>query len=209
MNDHRTPTFGSGRPTEEKGSGNSGFWRYWNTLPGLIQALTPLILGLVAGGAAGTAIGQHSSAPAPQPTVTVTVTASASPGGGGPSASTPASPGTNLSLYWQGPVGLTDNGLNFDTKPPSTTPSATIIYAGILYSNDSNIELALWPSSSAPTASQCQAWVTTHPSSSISNVVPGMQICIKTDQGRFGLLHIQSADVNNNLASATATIWGS
>jgi hypothetical protein len=211
MSDHRTPTAGSGRPTGEKGSGSSGFWRYWNTLPGLIQALTPLILGLVAGGAAGTAIGQHSSAPAPRPTVTVTVTASAPPGGGGPSASTPASPGTNLSLYSQGPVGLTGNGLNFDTKPPSTTPSGAIIYyAGGLYANGgTNIELALWSSSSAPTAPQCQVWVTTHPSSSISNVVAGMQICIKTDQGRFGLLHIQSVDSTNGVASATATIWGS
>lgn len=210
MNDHRTPTVGSGRPTEEKGSDSSGFWRYWKTLPGLIQALTPLILGLLVGGATGTAIGQHSSAPAPQPTVTVTVTASAPPGGGGPSASTPASQGTNLSLYWQGPVGLTTNGLNFDTKPPSTTPSGTIIYTGGLYSSGgTEIEFALWPSSSAPTASQCQAWVTTHPSPSLSNVSPGMQICIKTDQGRFGLLHIQSVDSTNGVASATATIWGS
>jgi hypothetical protein len=217
MNDHRTPTVGSGRPTGEKGSGSSsGFWRIWDTLPGLIQALTPLILGLVVGGAAGTAIGQHSSAPAPRPTVTVTaprptvtVTASAPPGGGGSSASTPASPSTGLSLYWQGSVGLTGNGLNFDTKPPSTTPSGTINYDGDLYSGDGNIEFALWPSSRSPIASQCQAWVTTHPSSRISNVAPGMQICIKTDQGRFGLLHIQSIDSTNGVASATATIWGS
>ena len=211
MSEHRTPTAGSGRPTGQKGSGSSGFWRYWNTLPGLIQALTPLILGLVAGGAAGTAIGQHSSAPAPRPTVTVTVTASAPPGGGDLSASTPASPGTNLSLYSQGPVGLTGKGLNFDTKPPSTTPSGTInYYSGALSpAGSTNIEFALWPSSSAPTASQCQLWVTTHPGSSVSNIVSGMQICIKTDQGRFGLLHIQSVDSTNGVASAIATIWGS
>jgi hypothetical protein len=221
MNDHRTPTLGSGRPTGQKGSGSSRFWRYWNTLPGLIQALTPLILGLVAGGAAVTAIGHPSSAPAPQPTVTVTaprptvtvtVTASAPSGGGGPPASTPASPGTNLSLYSQEPVGITSNGLNFDTKPPSTTPSGTIIYSGEdLYSSDGSIEFALWSSSNTPTASQCQTWVTTHPSSTIKqvNVIPGVQICIKTDQGRFGLLHIQSVDSTNNVVSATATIWGS
>jgi hypothetical protein len=206
------------RPTKR----GEGFWQQWilavlEHASGTHPGANPLILGLVAGGVAGTAIGQHSSAPAPQPTVTVTaprptvtvtVTASASPGGGGPSASTPASPGTNSSPYWQGQVGFNGNGLNFDTRPPSNTPSGTIINFGGLYSDDPNIQLALWHSSSAPTASQCQTWVTTHPGSSISNVAPGMQICIKTDQGRFGLLHIQSVD-NDGGVSATATIWGS
>jgi hypothetical protein len=202
MTHYRAPAFGSGRPTEGSRSDGSRFWRYWQTLPVLIQALTPLILGLVAGGAAGAALGQHSSStPAPQPTVTVTMTASAPP-----PASTSASQGAGLSLYSQGPVGITSNGLNFDTKPPSSTPSGTIYYAGGLYASSTNIEFALWPNSSTPTAAQCQNWVITHPSPSLLNVNPGMQICIKTDQGRFGLLHIESVD--SSQVSATATIWG-
>jgi hypothetical protein len=202
MTHYRASAVESGNPTERNRSDSSRFWRYWQTLPGLIQALTPLILGLVAGGAAGAALGQHSSALAPHPTVTVTVTASAPP-----PVSRSASRDASLSAYWQGPVGITSNGLNFDTKPPSSTPSGTIIYAGELYASGStNIELAVWPNSSTPTAAQCQNWVTTHPSSSLSNVDPDMQICIKTDQGRFGLLHIESVD--STQASATATIWG-
>ena len=198
MTDYRAPAVGSGRPTKRNRPDGSRFWRYWQTLPGLIQALTPLILGLAAGGAAGAALGQHSSStPAPQPTVTVTMTASAPP---------PESQSAGLSLYWQGPVGITSNGLNFDTKPPSSTPSSTIYYAGGLYASNTNIEFAIWPYSSTPTAAQCQNWVITHPGSSLVNVSPGMQICIKTDQGRFGLLHIESAD--GSQVSATATIWG-
>ena len=202
MTDYRAPAVGSGRPTKRNRPDGSRFWRYWQTLPGLIQALTPLILGLAAGGAAGAALGQHSSSmPAPQPTVTVTMTASAPP-----SAATSASQSAGLSLYSQGQVGITSNGLNFDTKPPSSTPSSTIYYAGGLYASSTNIEFAVWPNSSTPTAAQCQNWVTTHPSPSLLNVNPGMQICIKTDQGRYGLLGIESVD--GSQVSATATIWG-
>jgi hypothetical protein len=202
MTHYRAPAVGSGRPTEGNRSDGSRFWRYWRTLPGLIQALTPLILGLVAGGAAGTALGQHSSATsAPQPTVTVTMTASAPP-----SVSTSASQSAGLSPYWQGPVGITSDGLNFDTKPPSSTQSGTIYYTGGLNASSTNIEFAIWPNSSTPTAAQCQDWVTTHPSPSLLDVNRGMQICIKTDQGRFGLLRIESVD--GSQVSATATIWG-
>jgi hypothetical protein len=202
MTRYHAPAVERGGPTEGNRSDGSRFWRYWQTLPGLIQALTPLILGLVAGGAAGAVIGQHSaSTPAPQPTVTVTTTASAPP-----SASTSPSQGAGLSPYWQGPVGITADGINLDTKPPSSTPSGTIYYAGSLYTNSANIEFAMWQNSSTPTAAQCQNWVTTHPSPGLSNVNPGMQICIKTDQGRFALLHIDSVDSSQVLA--TATIWG-
>ena len=204
MTHHRAPAVGSGGPPEEKRSEGSRFWRYWQTFPAFIQALTPLVLGLVVGGAGGAVITQHSSTPAPQPTATITVTASAPP-----LTSTPTSPGATLSLYWKGQVGLTTSGLNFDTRPPSSTQSGSIVYTGGLYGGGSpNIEFAIWPSSSAPTAAQCQAWVTTHPSPSLSTVTPGMQICIRTDQRRFGLLSIGSIDSNNGVASAEATIWG-
>jgi len=195
---YRAPAVESGRRTERNRSDGSRFWRYWQTLPGLIQALTPLILGLAAGGVAGATFGQHASTSAPQPRATVTVTA-------GAPASGPQ--GAGLSLYSQEPVGITPNGLNFDTNPPSSTPSGTIYYAGGLYSSSTNIELAIWQNSSTPTAAQCQNWVTTHPSSDVQNVNPGMQICIKTDQGRFGLLHVDSVD--SSQVSAEATIWGS
>jgi hypothetical protein len=208
---YRAPAVESGRPAEKNRPDGSRFWRYWQTLPGLIQALTPLVLGLAAGGAAGVTLGQHPSAPAPQPRATVTVSARPAPQPtatvtvtAGASAS--ASQSADLSLYSQEPVGITSNGLNFDTNPPSSTPSGTIYYAGGLYSSSTNIEFAIWPNSGTPTAAQCQNWVTTHPGSSMLNVNPGMQICIKTDQGRFGLLHIDTVD--SSQVSAIATIWG-
>jgi hypothetical protein len=211
MTHYRAPAIESDRPAKRNRPDGSRFWRYWQTLPGLIQALTPLVLGLAAGGAAGVTLGQHPSTSAPQPRATVTVTArpASQPTAtvtvtAGPSAS--ASPGAGLSLYWQGPVGITSDGLNFDTNPPSSTPSGTIWYNGALNSNGSSIEFAVWPESSTPTAAQCQNWVTTHPNSSLWNINPGMQICIKTDQGRFGLLDIDAVD--GSQVSAMATIWG-
>ena len=163
MTHYHAPAVESGRPAERNRSDRSRFWRYWQTLPGLIQALTPLVLGLAAGGAAGATLGQHPSTPAPQPRATVTVTARPAPQSTAtvtmtPSApaptSTSASQGAGLSLYSQGPVGITIDGLNFDTKPPSSTPSGTIYYAGGLYANSANIQFAIWSNSSAPTAAQ-------------------------------------------------------
>jgi hypothetical protein len=211
MTRYRAPAIESGRPTKRNRPDGSRFWRYWQTLPGLIQALTPLVLGLAAGGAAGVTLGQHPSTPPPQPRATVTVTARPAPQPAatvtvtaGPPAS--AAPGAGLSLYWQGPVGITSDGLNFDTNPPSSTPTGAIYYSGWLYSSSTNIEFATWPDSSTPTAAQCRNWVTTHPDSSLSNINPGMQICMKTDQGRFGLLRIDAVD--SDQVSAAATIWG-
>jgi hypothetical protein len=147
----------------------------------------------------------HATTPTPQPTATVTVTATAPP-----PTSAPAPTVTALSVYSQGQVGITSNGLNFDTRTPSSTPSGDIVYtAGGLYTHgDANIEFAVWPNSSTPKAAQCQAYVTTHPSPSLVSINPGMQVCIKTDQGRFGLLSIGQVDSNNGVASAQATIWG-
>ena len=55
MTHNRAPAMGSGGPTGEKPSKPSGFWRIWEGLPPLIQALTPLII-LLVGGAGGVAI---------------------------------------------------------------------------------------------------------------------------------------------------------
>ena len=217
MTIYREPAIESGGPTQKNRpakrnrSDGSRFWRYWQTLPGLIQALTPLVLGLAAGGAAGVTLGQHPSTPAPQPRATVTVTAAPAPQPtatvtvtSGASAAVPQ--GGGLPLYSHEAVGITPIGLNFDTNPPSSTPSGTIYYAGGLYSSSSNIELAIWTNSGTPTAAQCQNWVITHPASGLSDINPGMQVCIRTDQGRFGLLHIDAVD--SSQVSATATIWG-
>lgn len=203
MTHNRAPAVGNGGPTDEKPS-KPWFWHIWEGLPPLIQALTPLIIFLV-GGAGGVAI-SHATTPAPQPTPTVTVTVTAPP----PTStvtSTPAPTSTVLSVYWQGPVGITTNGLNFDSRPPSSTPSGDIVYAGELVSTGTNIEFAVWPNSGTPNATQCQTFVTTQPSASLASINPGMQVCIKTDQGRFGLLSFGQID-SNGVASAQATIWG-
>ena len=111
---------------------------------------------------------------------------------------------TGWSVLWSGPVGITGNGLNFDDQPRPSPQSADIYYNGSLYSASSAI-LAVWQQTQAPTAGQCQAWVTTHPSSSVSNLTAGMQICLQTGQGRPVLLDVQS--VTGEELDADAKIW--
>ena len=172
----------------------------------VIAATISGVLGLFAGAFGGRAVGVPGPAATVTTTVTTTVMATAtvtsSPNAAGGGSSSPA----KSTVYWSGPVAfsLTNNGLDFDTKPPSTDQT-TILYNGNLVAAATNEQLAVWNQSGVPNASQCQVWVTTHPSSSVDAPPAGTQICIKTNQGRYGLLLVDSS--NNEQLSATATIW--
>ena len=52
--------------------------------------------------------------------------------------------------------------------------------------------LSSWISPGTPLAREGRKWVTTHPSTDIPFPTADMQICIKTDHGRYGLLHVDS-----------------
>jgi hypothetical protein len=166
-----------------------------------IAATISGVLGLFAGAFGGRAVGVPGPAATVTTTVTATVTSSSNAAGGGGSSSPAKS-----TVYWSGPVAfsLSNNGLDFDTKPPSTDQT-TILYNGNLVATATNELLAVWNQSGVPNASQCQVWVTTHPSSNVDAPSAGTQICIKTNQGRYGLLLVDSS--NNEQLSATATIW--
>jgi hypothetical protein len=173
-----------------------GWARIGELGPAWISAIAAVILALAgAGFFAG-----RATTPTPAPTETVTVTAGQTP---------PSSSSGTSSVYWTGPVGfsLTSGlGLDFDTKPPSYDQT-TIVYEGNALQATANAQLSRWTQSSTPSASQCQLWVTTHPNTQIILPASGMQICIKTDQGRYGLLHIDSASTDQ--LQVTATIWNS
>ena len=125
---------------------------------------------------------------------------------GSPSASPGAAKGSRWAVYWSGPVGITSNGLNFDNRRPSSQ-SADIYFNGGLSSADTAI-LATWPGSGTPTAAQCQTWVTTHPGSSIGTITAGMQICLKTSQGRSVLLRIDNTTPSGSPeVRAHAKVW--
>lgn len=127
----------------------------------------------------------------------------------GPSTSAgPASPShaANAGAWavsWSGPVGITTNGLNFDNKPPSSQ-SADVIFTSLLAVSPPTI-LATWPQSGRPTPTQCLNWVTTHPSQDINTVTVGMQICLKTQQGRPVLLRVTGTTQDE--VQAHATVW--
>ena len=170
----------------------------------LITAAGVIVAAFVTGAFGGHAVGLVSK---PTVTVTTTVTAS-SPTGTGGSPAPSATP--NSAVYWSGPVGITGNGLEFDTRPPSQAgPSGGIAYEGnTLSAINQNIVVSLWTNSGTPSATQCQSWVSTHPNIDVTFPTPGMNICIKTAQGRIGRLQIDSG-TNNGQLQATATIWGS
>ena len=124
-----------------------------------------------------------------------------------PSTSKPAkATGSRWSVYWSGPVGITNIGLNFDNKPPSSA-SGDINFNGSLSSSDT-ATMAAWPGPRTPTAAQCQNWVTTHPSNIVGTVTTGMQICLLTTQGRSVLLLVQGLPAGATAElQAHATIW--
>lgn len=129
----------------------------------------------------------------------------------GPAAVRPLVAGSDirsLSAYFAGSFDIPAAGLDLDARPPGSAPGDMIFYrAGLLTADTASIEFAVWPDSSTPTGGQCQVWITAHKRSSLSNVVPGMRVCVKTGQGRFGYLYIESADGNDQM-SVTAMIWG-
>ena len=180
--------------SDKEGSPRRGWARIGELGPAWITAVAGLIVALAAVGF----FAGRVTTPTPAPTETVTVT----PGQA-------LTAGHNSSTYWTGQVGfssLSGLGLDFDTKPPSTDQT-TIVYEGNALQVTANEQLSQWTQSSTPSASDCKLWVTTHPNTTILSPASGMQICIKTDQGRYGLLHIDSAA--NGQLQVTATIWNS
>jgi len=132
----------------------------------------------------------------------------------GPTSSAPTTPaGGQAAVYWHGRVGITGPGINFDLKPATTStnaPATNISYTGSALENAAlpspGIVISQWTRSGKPSEAQCQTWVATHPGTVVNNVVAGMQICIKTAQGRYGRLTIDSGATSDQLP-ATATIW--
>jgi hypothetical protein len=186
--------------TPRRGSRDSVIIGAW--IGGLLAVVAAVVGALVSGVFAGHTVGAGAKP-------TATVTAPTGPGTGG--SATPSATANPSSVYWSGPVGLATSsvGLDFDSRPPSTDQT-TIGYFGNTLQVSAHALLSVWNQGGTPSASQCQTWVTTHPTSDIAFPAIGMQICIKTDQGRYGLLQIDSySGDNNNQLNAIATIWGS
>ena len=187
---------------DKEGPQRRGWARIGELGPAWITAVAGLIVALAAVGF----FAGRVTTPTPAPTETVTVTAGQALAAGH---TPPPSPSGNSSIYWTGQVGfssLSGLGLDFDTKPPSSDQT-TIVYEGNALQVTANEQLSQWTQSSTPSASDCKLWVTTHPNTEILYPASGMQICIKTDQGRYGLLHIDSAA--NGQLQVTATVWNS
>ena len=125
------------------------------------------------------------------------------------SGSTPSST-PNPSVYWKGTV-IIGHGvwLDFDANPPSQEISSASVWYNPFQLNaggdiPNTVLLALWNQSSSPTAARCREWVATHSSGYVA-IDTGEKVCIKTLQGRYGLLQVTSADTNQ--MGATVTIW--
>ena len=172
--------------------------------PPWITAIAVLITALVgAGFFTGRATAPAGSVK-PAPNITITVTAS------------PATPSTSSTpsavVYYHGSVGIGQNGLDFDSKPPGPGPGSAVFLYGdqnqyILTTGSATGGFAVWPpQGGTPTASECKTLTTTHLTTEVDNVVNGMQICFRTDQGRIGLLRVKPGTTAYEL-NAIATVW--
>ncbi len=128
---------------------------------------------------------------------------------------TPSSPGPPAveTQFWSGPVGLASgSSLNFDTLPPSPDQQNTgIEYNSLGLGTNGNPDpstpaVALWTQSRMPSQVECRDWISTHPTRIIAGPTGGERICIRTEQGRYGVLKVEPSSDTNTL-SATATIW--
>jgi hypothetical protein len=153
----------------------------------------------------------HGTSPTPSATTTIGGTAaSGTPAPSQAPSPTPVSP----VVYWQGAVGITlePGGINFDLKPATTSadsPTNISFDENTLenYYVGTTILVSQWTSPGRPTRAQCANQVLTHPTHSVSNVAEGMQICIRTTQGRFGRLTVTSISSDDSTLNVMAVIW--
>jgi hypothetical protein len=170
----------------------------------LIIAIGAIIAAIA--GALVTGLFSQTGSPGGQPTLTAPGrTPVTSPTAEPPNSTSPST--TKTAVYWSGPVAFSSYGLDFDSSPPATDQT-TIYYLGNTLQVSANAQLAPWNQSGVPSASECRTWVTTHPNTAVDFPAVGMQICIRTDQGRYGLLRIDSYSNNSLQLNANATIWG-
>jgi hypothetical protein len=118
-------------------------------------------------------------------------------------------------VYWQGAVGITfgpPGGINFDLKPATTSADrpTNISFTGSALENayiGTTVLVSQWTGAGQPTHADCANWVLTHPTNVVNNVAEGMQICIRTVQGRIGQLTVTSISPDQSTLNVTAVIW--
>jgi hypothetical protein len=176
--------------------------------PWLIAIIAPAIAAILAAGAIGIWKGIISSGP-PSPSPTPSSPGPSSGGSSSLSASRTVTASSSPLIYYQGPVTISGNGLDFDINPPSHGPAtANFVYntSALQGAGSNTVGFAVWKQGGTPMASDCNTFVTTNSTSVVINVAAGMKICFKTDQGRVGLLSVQP-DTTPNELHAIATVW--
>jgi len=191
------PSAGAPPPEEQR--------PWWRRPAVLIPALATL-LAAVLGPLATATLSGGPSAPAGTGSVPPTRT-------GGRSASvssgtSPATPSpTAWVVDWTGTFEIGLPGVDFDDQPPGAA-AADVYYNGSLATSDTTT-MATWPHPSAPTATQCDDWVRTHPDPTIPTVTVGEQICLRTMQGRAVVLRVDGLSDPQSPPGITTevTVW--
>jgi hypothetical protein len=105
-----------------------------------------------------------------------------------------------------------DFEINFDLKPATTSAdsSTNISFGANTLGNGmdgSTVLVSQWTDAGQPTQAQCANWVLTHSTHVVNNVAEGMQICIRTVQGRIGRLTLASISPDQSTLNVMAVIW--
>jgi hypothetical protein len=192
--------------------------RAWNSIshhPLWSAVIAGLIVAVIVGlvhsfGSGGIPSPGSSGSTSPSTVLSTGSPTASSPGPSSRDSSSPSASSTaTTSIYYQGPVTISGNGLDFDISPPRHGPAtANFVYntSALEGAGSNTVGFAIWKQSGTPTASECSTFVTTNPASVVINVAAGMKICFKTDQGRVGLLSVQP-DTTPNELHGIATIW--
>jgi hypothetical protein len=125
----------------------------------------------------------------------------------------PASPNSAPDVVrWHGTIGLNVDGSYLDDLPPkaATAEQGDIAYYSTsntidAYSNLLRGTISRWYGAGAPSRQQCSDLIDTHPSSEITDIHPGVLICVRTAQNRTA--YIRVLDQHDDVADLYVTVW--
>ncbi|MEV0457290.1 hypothetical protein [Catellatospora methionotrophica] len=183
---------------------------FWTSFAGVVTAVAGLLSALVAAGALiFQIVGKDDApAPAPQPEARSTTSApSSGPTSGPTSGSSPAGdPGQPL---WHGQLRFDNNGIDFDTTPPTRELSPSIdIHDGdffqIVAYNSSN-KVARWTGAGAPGARDCSDLLAAQ-GDRVGKFAQGQIYCVRTGGGRVVAVKFLDAKQGGG-SQIDATVW--
>ncbi|GAA2358038.1 hypothetical protein Cme02nite_33980 [Catellatospora methionotrophica] len=186
---------------------------FWTSFAGVVTAVAGLLSALIAAGALIFQIVGRDGTPAPQPQARSTTSAPASESVAGPGSQPTAGPtrvdDPGRPLWHGGPLRFDNNGIDFDTTPPTRDPGPSMdVYDGdffqIVAYNSSN-KVARWTGTGAPGARDCSDLLAAQ-GDRIGKFTQSQIYCVRTGGGRVVAVKFLDAKQGGG-SQIDATVW--